>query len=297
MSTATSTARCVLATLTLMLIAGCSSEPPPQPGPEVPSTTAEAAPHSSGTETPAPPEGSASTSPDAPVSAAPESGSTQTDGVPASSSAGREAPPGSPGPADPPAPEPSVDAPAQSVPRRSTQATPREATPSSGDSRKPREQVKPRPTPPGTPSLSAPSSSAPSSSAPSSPRPGGEETTPPGSAASPLRIPLPVDELLGRPLPAARSQLQAVIREVCDGTPCISVTVVDESGLPPTDPEECLQVQRVIGIVRPSEGAPFVDAVRGGTIVLLVNHEPDLCVEDPAQEDSTSSGPVGPAVP
>lgn len=287
MSTGTSTARCALATFTLILVAGCGSEPPPQPGPEVTSTTAEAAPHSSDIETPAPSEDSASTSPDAPVSVAPDSQVTQSGGASASSSPGHEAPHGSPGIPDPPAPVPSIDAPAQSAPGRSTQATPRETAPSSGDARGPREQTKPRPRP----------SSAPSWSAPPSPSPDGEETTPSGSVASPLRIPLPVDELMGRPLPSSRSQLQAVIREVCGGAPCIGVTVVDESGLPPIDPEECLRVQRVVGIVRPSEGAPFVDAVRGGTIVLLVTHEPDLCGEDPAREGGTSSGPVSPAVP
>jgi hypothetical protein len=133
----------------------------------------------------------------------------------------------------------------------------------------------------------APSSPAPSEKPRTSPRspqapggpaaPGGRPkgSNGPVAAGSPLRIPLPVDELLGRELSNAEAQLEGLIADACGGDQCISLRTEPRGSLDPDGRSGCAtHVVRVPGTVWEDSGEgwslPVLYIPRGGVISLVV---------------------------
>lgn len=107
---------------------------------------------------------------------------------------------------------------------------------------------------------------------------------------SPLRIPLPTDELFGRPTDSAVADLTAAIGTACGGSQCISiVTSLDETD----DGWPCGSVRRIEGVQREdtAEGTlSFVEVERGGTITLVLSG-PCPPEESTAAPSEASSAP------
>jgi hypothetical protein len=104
---------------------------------------------------------------------------------------------------------------------------------------------------------------------------------------SPLRIPLPLDELQGRDFVSGSSDLRAGIARECGGTQCVSVTKVGESTVLPegADCDTILFVQDA----DPDTSPPFVDVARGGTITVVVNVRCEDVPPQPAPAESSEA--------
>jgi hypothetical protein len=95
------------------------------------------------------------------------------------------------------------------------------------------------------------------------------------AAGAPLRIPLPLDELLGRDFDSGIQDLRDNIDEACGGTPCVQIVRVDgeAEGFP------CGTIFEVRGrqfAADPDEEGldrPYVEVARGGSITLLVQSQ------------------------
>jgi hypothetical protein len=95
------------------------------------------------------------------------------------------------------------------------------------------------------------------------------------AAGAPLRIPLPLDELLGRDFDSGIQDLRDNIDEACGGAPCVQIVRVDgeAEGFP------CGTIFEVRGrqfAADPDEeglARPYVEVARGGSITLLVQSQ------------------------
>ena len=126
-------------------------------------------------------------------------------------------------------------------------------------------------------------SSAPSGApgAPGAPAAPGGRSKGPEAAGSPLRIPLPTDELLGRLLPDAEAQLKGLIADACGGDQCISLRIEPQGSMDPTGRTGCAtRVVRVPDIVTDFEtGQRVLYVARGGVITLVVELRCDPSAE------------------
>lgn len=113
---------------------------------------------------------------------------------------------------------------------------------------------------------------------------------------SPLRIPLPIDELMGREYSSGLADLLGGIAFACGGEQCVSVEKVsDGSGIDDDGWDRCDTITEVVGTQLedvPDEAGnfrPYVEVERGGTITVLVNA---FCEDSPGdQSTSTDAGP------
>ncbi|GIF73042.1 hypothetical protein [Asanoa siamensis] len=135
----------------------------------------------------------------------------------------------------------------------------------------------PEPAASGSPTTAASAPRSPRVEAPGGPAPGGrpQGSKGPGAAGSPLRIPLPTDELLGRELSDAQRQLRQLIAAACGGDQCISLAVTADGSLDPDGRTGCTtHVRNVPGTTAEDTGQgwsiPVLYVPRGGTITLVV---------------------------
>jgi len=145
--------------------------------------------------------------------------------------------------------------------------------------------------PPGTPADAVPTTPAdsPPIRPPDDPPPAQAEDPAPHAVVSPLRIPLPTDELMGRGYASGLEDLQRGIAFACGGTSCVTVIKVGES-LQLEPGQTCDTVRRVQGAGRdPDTHLPFVDTPVGGTIVVVVNVR---CEDAPAEDPAPGPPPV-----
>jgi hypothetical protein len=172
------------------------------------------------------------------------------------------------------------------------------ASPAAGQSRQQSPSPSPRPSPSPDSSPAPTASPSPSSepvapnsrrTAPAEPTPGGGggssdgggdgggssggagESSGPGAIGSPLRIPLPTDELGGFVFADRIGDVQQAIAFVCGGAQCVSVarvglsTSLDEG-------ESCDTIRQIQGVQKdPPEFLPYVLIAPGGTLTLVVN--------------------------
>lgn len=104
---------------------------------------------------------------------------------------------------------------------------------------------------------------------------------------SPVRVPLPLDELQGRVFASGLADLRIGIARACGGNQCVSVVRSADSG-PDGDERPCDTIVKVAGALRTADGQPFVDTVRGSRITVLVNLD---CSEVPGSPGVGSPGP------
>lgn len=134
--------------------------------------------------------------------------------------------------------------------------------------------------------------SASTSSAPTAPRTAqpSSATSRPEAPGSPLRIPLPVDELIGRPLLDAEPEMEGLIAEACGGGQCIDLRIEHRDDLNPDEGIGCADhVFSVPGTVTEEvdEGwaLPVLYVPRGGTITLVVERSCDESQESPSPRE------------
>lgn len=101
-----------------------------------------------------------------------------------------------------------------------------------------------------------------------------DDSTPPeagGGIGSPLRIPLPLDELRGRDFASGLADLQLGIASACGGEQCVTVQKTGER-TELTEGEACDTVSFVEGAQSdPDTFEPFVQVEEGGTVTVVVN--------------------------
>lgn len=120
--------------------------------------------------------------------------------------------------------------------------------------------------------------------------PAGEEEALP----SPVRIPLPADELMGSVVADRRAQLEEEITTACGGDRCIGITTVG-AGEPDDGSEPCDTVREVEGVSYVGdELAPYVEVPRGGAMVLVVNVR---CEDVPPPTTPSTAGTTEPGEP
>jgi hypothetical protein len=86
-----------------------------------------------------------------------------------------------------------------------------------------------------------------------------------GASASPVRIPLPTNEVSGVRFADAESGLEARIAEACGGDQCVGIVRVNDDHAGNDTREECDVIDRV------RDGATgVVEVDRGGDLVLVV---------------------------
>ena len=162
----------------------------------------------------------------------------------------------------------------------------------------PANPVDPAPANPVDPAPASPPDDPPPADPPPAEVPPADPAQPaPEVIVSPLRIPLPTDELMGRPYPSGLEDLKTGIGFACGGTQCVSVLKVGESLVLESD-QSCDTIRRVQGAGRDAEThRPFVDVPSGGTIVVVVNVRcEDVPVGDldpvpPPADGTTSDAP------
>ena len=121
----------------------------------------------------------------------------------------------------------------------------------------------------------------------------------PEAPGSPLRVPLPTDELMGRPLSDAEPEMKGLIAEACGGSQCITLSIEPQGSLDPDGRNNCVTyVVSVPGTVAEEvddvSSVPVLYVPRGGTITLVV----DLtCDESVVTESPGSPSPAEPPVP
>lgn len=119
------------------------------------------------------------------------------------------------------------------------------------------------------------------------------------NAGTPLRIPLPQDRLTSLKLPEAVEKLAERIATACGGEACVAVLVQATQEEPPVPGQSCDDVLGVVGMAEDELGAPYFEAVAGGSVTLLTNIRcGDVPEADPSdraeppweQPDSTGDG-------
>lgn len=123
-----------------------------------------------------------------------------------------------------------------------------------------------------------------------------EDLPSPPSVGSPLRIPLPTDALSGRNYAKGLTDLQAEIAEACGGTQCVAVKKTGASTQLEAG-ETCDTISGVEGVLAdPETGVPFVTAVSGGTVTVVVNVRcEDVPTSSPPHDESPVRTELSPA--
>lgn len=108
------------------------------------------------------------------------------------------------------------------------------------------------------------------------------------NAGTPLRIPLPQDRLTSLKLPEAVEKLEGRIVTACGGDLGVAVVVQATQVEPPEPGQSCDDVEGLVGVEEDDLGAPYFDAVAGGSVTLLTNIR---CEDVPAAESPGSAEP------
>lgn len=118
------------------------------------------------------------------------------------------------------------------------------------------------------------------------------------NAGTPLRIPLPQDRLTSLKLPEAVEKLQERIATACGGEACVAVLVQATQEDPPEPGQSCDDVQGVVGMTEDELGAPYFEAVAGGSVTLLTNIRcEDVPAAGPSPTDVETWEPPEPGEP
>jgi hypothetical protein len=113
-----------------------------------------------------------------------------------------------------------------------------------------------------------------------------------GGVGSPLRIPLPTNELNGELLAKAKKELTKRIKKACKGSLCIRITTVPSGSLESNGRNCKVRVSEVPN-TRWEGKYPVLYVERGGTIKLIVSLECENESDNSNSNENTNSGTLG----